>query len=130
MKPCMKLKDRCEHVCAKPCKAQCNPHCMVAIDNTEIEFKGSHVRTTLACFEHKELPTVVCPELRGASVYCLINVKEDTIKCMATCCQILNCGHIYSRLRHRCKDLEKETDKEGYGSCLQKCNQAYSRYCH
>jgi hypothetical protein len=63
MEPCRKLKDRCEHVCAKPYGAQC----IVVVDNTEIELEDGHVRITLACFEHQALSTVVCMELRGAS---------------------------------------------------------------
>ncbi|KAH7090017.1 AAA domain-containing protein [Paraphoma chrysanthemicola] len=139
MKPCMKLKDGCEHVCAKPCGAQCDPHCMFVIDNIEFELKCGHVRTTLACFEQQDPSTVVCTELvkrvvpgcnHEITVSCYVNVEEDTFKCTATCGQTLYCGHNCSRLCHQCRDLEKEKNEKGHGPCLQKCDRAYSTCCH
>jgi hypothetical protein len=139
MKPCMKLKDGCEHVCAKPCGAQCDPHCMFIIENIEIQLKCGHVRTTLACFEHQEPSIVVCRELmkrivpgcnHEITVPCYVNVEEDAFKCIATCGNMLNCGHLCSRICHQCNNPEKETYKRGHGPCLQKCDRAYSTCCH
>lgn len=139
MKPCMKLKEGCEHVCAKPCGAQCDPRCMFLIEDIEIQLKCGHMRTSLACFEHQEPSVVVCREPmkrvvpdcnHEIMVPCHVDVEEDTFKCIATCGDILDCGHFCSRICHQCNDVEKKNDKRGHGPCLQICDRAYSTCCH
>lgn len=139
MKPCMKLKDGCEHVCAKPCGARCDPRCLFVIKNIKIQLQCGHMRTSLACFEHQDPSIVVCKEpmertvpscSHEITVPCYVDVEEETFECTATCGEILSCGHLCSRICHQCKELEKKADKGSHGQCLQKCDRAYSTCSH
>ncbi|KAH7409766.1 hypothetical protein DE146DRAFT_774768 [Phaeosphaeria sp. MPI-PUGE-AT-0046c] len=139
MKPCMKLKDGCEHVCAKPCGAKCDLHCMFVVENMEVQLKCGHSRSTLACFEYQDPSVVVCMEPMNrvvpgcnheVTVPCYVDVEEDTFECVATCGGMLDCGHICTRICHQCNKVEKETGKKSHGPCLQKCDRAYSTCCH
>jgi hypothetical protein len=139
MKPCMKLKKGCQHVCDKPCGAVCDPQCMVVIQNIQVELGCGHIRTALACYEQQKPYLVVCkePTKRVAPgchheviVPCHVNFEEDTFTCTATCGALLSCGHFCSRICHQCRSADGEFGKLDHGSCLQKCDRAYSTCSH
>lgn len=139
MKPCAKLKDGCQHVCAKPCGAQCDPQCMVLIDNIEVQLGCGHVKSTLACYEYQNPLNIVCTEPtervipgcnHDCTISCYVNVNEDAFNCPASCGEALDCGHSCSRRCCQCKPPGGTVGGIDHGTCLQKCDRAYSTCCH
>jgi hypothetical protein len=139
MKQCTKLKKGCQHLCAKPCGAQCDPQCMVVIQDIKVELVCGHTRTNLACYEYQKPSLVVCKEPtkrvvpgchHEVTIPCYINVHDDTFNCTATCGELLTCGHLCSRFCYQCRSLEQGSRQKDHGSCLQKCDRAYSTCSH
>jgi hypothetical protein len=139
MKPCTKLKKGCEHLCEKPCGAQCDSQCLVVIRGVQVKLGCGHTRTDLACYEHQKPYLVVCKEPtkrvvpgcdHEVTIPCYIDVNEHTFNCTATCAQLLPCGHFCSRSCYQCNPPGREIRKTDHGSCLQKCDRAYSTCSH